>query len=442
MLTQLDNERLTAVGPGTLMGNLLREYFIPALKSDELPVPDCDPVRVMLLGEKLIAFRDTAGRVGLLSEGCPHRGASLFYGRNEEQGLRCAYHGWHFNVRGECIGMPLEPEDGGQLLRRIRTRAYPCVERGGIVWTYMGPRETPPPLPEIEMNMEPRRGRLDVMQVDCNWLQNLEGDIDIDHIPVLHGSNVEYFKAIGRGDRGAGGKKGVEHRPHAMVRMPMQVADSTVGCTFACHITAAARDRFGARALPELWAVGQFMLPFYAMLPYGSLGAHWIVARVPMDDHHTMSFGMYSPDAAVPSEEMMFGLEPTRQPNSPDWFGRFRLTRNPENDFGLDRSIGKSGRGPFAVGAGFSGQAIQDSSIACSMGPIADRTREHLSAGDLALVQMRKRLLSSAIALSELGTAPPGVDFPSGYRMKQGILRARSGRTWEEELTIAEASAI
>jgi phthalate 4,5-dioxygenase len=152
MLSSGDNELLCRVGPGTPMGNLLRQYWIPVLISNELPAADSPPVRVRLLGENLIAFRVTSGTVGLIQNHCPHRGASLFFGRNEEEGLRCVYHGWKYDVTGQCVDMPSEPEEGN-VKSKIRARAYPCVERNNIVWTYMGPREVPPPLPDIEPNL-------------------------------------------------------------------------------------------------------------------------------------------------------------------------------------------------------------------------------------------------------------------------------------------------
>src|SRR5467141_2284536 len=148
MLTQEDNELLTRVGPGTPMGSLMRPYWMPSMMSSELPSPDAPPVRIRILGENLIAFHTTSGNVGVIQNACPHRGASLFFGRNEEEGLRCVYHGWKFDVSGVCVDMPGEPP-ASAFREKIRARTYPCVERDGIVWTYMGPREVPPPLPEF-----------------------------------------------------------------------------------------------------------------------------------------------------------------------------------------------------------------------------------------------------------------------------------------------------
>ena len=153
MLSTEENELLCRVGPGTPMGTLMRQYWLPGLLSREVPAPDSDPRRIMLLGEELIAFRDTNGNVGLIQNHCPHRGASLFFGRNEESGLRCVYHGWKFDVDGKCIDMPNEPAES-DFKSKVKAVAYPTRERGGIVWVYMGPREADlPPLPDLEGNM-------------------------------------------------------------------------------------------------------------------------------------------------------------------------------------------------------------------------------------------------------------------------------------------------
>src|SRR5438093_13335172 len=154
MLSREDNELLCRVGRGTPMGELMRQYWVPAALSSELPEREGAPLRVRLLGEDLIAFRTTSGAVGLVANSCPHRGSSLFYGRNEAEGLRCVYHGWKFDVTGSCVDMPSEPPESN-FKHKVRAVTYPCVERGGIIWTYMGARETPPPLPDLEANVAP-----------------------------------------------------------------------------------------------------------------------------------------------------------------------------------------------------------------------------------------------------------------------------------------------
>src|SRR3954467_8871305 len=149
MLTKSDNDLVTQTGPGTPMGNLLREYWIPSMMSSELPSPDCPPVRIRLLGENLIAFRTTSGKVGIVQNACPHRGASLFFGRNEEEGLRCVYHGWKFDVQGNCVDMPNEPAESN-FKQKVHATAYPARDWGGLVWVYMGPKELQAELPQLE----------------------------------------------------------------------------------------------------------------------------------------------------------------------------------------------------------------------------------------------------------------------------------------------------
>src|SRR5437867_2459392 len=170
MLSKEENESLTRSGPGTMMGDLMREYWLPFLYSWEV-APDGPPLRVRLLGEDLIVFRDSEGKLGLLGTHCPHRGASLFFGRNEECGIRCVYHGWKYDVTGQCVDMPSEPPESN-FKGRVRVPAYPCQERGGVIWTYMGPRTTPPSLPDIEPNML-AEGEFTVglTSRNCNWLQ-------------------------------------------------------------------------------------------------------------------------------------------------------------------------------------------------------------------------------------------------------------------------------
>jgi phenylpropionate dioxygenase-like ring-hydroxylating dioxygenase large terminal subunit len=157
-LTHAQNEELVRTGPGTLMGDLMRRYWIPALHDWELPEPDCPPVRVQLMGEKLVAFRDSSGRIGLVDEFCAHRGVSLWFGRNEENGLRCPYHGWKYDISGRCVELPSEPPETG-MAARVKLTSYPCIEQGGVVWTYMGPPELQPEPPGLEWAVVPAERR-------------------------------------------------------------------------------------------------------------------------------------------------------------------------------------------------------------------------------------------------------------------------------------------
>src|SRR5262249_38587343 len=190
MLSKAENEYLSRIGPGTPMGTLMRQYWLPAIRADELEV-DGAPLRVRLLGEDLIGFRTSAGSVGLIQNNCPHRGASLFFGRNEEAGLRCVYHGWKFDTSGACVDMPNEPAES-DFKSKVKAVAYPTVDRGGVLWAYMGPTDAPHPAPpELEWTHVPESHRLVTKRIQfCNYLQNVEGEVDSSHVSFLHSRNV------------------------------------------------------------------------------------------------------------------------------------------------------------------------------------------------------------------------------------------------------------
>ncbi|MEZ5660670.1 MAG: Rieske 2Fe-2S domain-containing protein [Burkholderiaceae bacterium] len=184
-MSKSDSEDLTRVGPGTVMGGFMRQYWIPAAMSSEL-VADGDPMRLVLLGEKLIAFRDSEGRVGIMDHLCPHRCASLFLGRNEQSGIRCVYHGWKFDVHGRCVDMPSVPAHQ-DFKEKVHAKAYPAHEANGLIWAYMGDRDPPPAPPAIEASLLPGdQLEISFIQRECNYLQALEGDIDTSHFGFLH----------------------------------------------------------------------------------------------------------------------------------------------------------------------------------------------------------------------------------------------------------------
>ncbi|MDE2900977.1 MAG: Rieske 2Fe-2S domain-containing protein, partial [Chloroflexota bacterium] len=183
MLTREENELLCRVGPGTPMGELMREYWMPVTYDWELE-PDGQPQRVRVLGEDLLAWRDTEGRPAFTQERCPHRGAGFFFGRNEHGGLRCAYHGWKFDVGGNCLEMPNEPSTSN-FRHKVKITAYPAYDFGGIVWIYMGQhQDNPPPVPQFEWGLVPedQRGHSHRFIYECNWMQALEGELDSTHI--------------------------------------------------------------------------------------------------------------------------------------------------------------------------------------------------------------------------------------------------------------------
>ena len=423
MLSREDNEVITRVGRGTPMGDLMREFWIPAMLSTELPNPDSDPVRVKLLGEELIGWRDSNGAVGLLGNSCPHRGASLFFGRNEECGLRCVYHGWKFDVTGNCVDMPNEPAESN-FKHKVKATAYPCRERGGVVWTYMGPRDTPPPLPDIEGNMQ-ADSTARATYLPCNWLQIMEGDIDTIHAGILH------YGALKPEEQPKGSFSEYQLRNRTA---EFAVIDTEAGCTYGAY-----RE---AEPGMDYWRIAQFLLPFWTMTPPGVLGLKKTAnCRVPMDDDHTITFNMSSgrsiiggrpaggPAAGATGPTLAAFAE--QLPNTADWYGRFRTKQNPDNDFLLDREIQRKKEGP----AGYTGIfsiGMQDAAMTTSMGAIYDRSHEHLGTTDSMIIRVRRRLISVARAHAEHGEVPGAVDHPDVYRVRSGGCMLPRGADWVE----------
>jgi phenylpropionate dioxygenase-like ring-hydroxylating dioxygenase large terminal subunit len=405
------------------MGDLLRQYWIPALMSSELPEADGPPMRVRLLGENLIGFRATSGTVGLIQNHCPHRGASLFFGRNEEEGLRCAYHGWKFDCSGVCVDMPSEPEES-TFTTKIRAVAYPCVERNGVVWTYMGPRQIPPPLPDLEPNMLAGSEVL-VQKVlrECSWFQGLEGDIDTGHLGFLHLGLVkpedvpprsfDYYLLADRAPR-------------------YEAIETEFGTTYGAYRPAEADTYY--------WRIAHFLFPFYTMIPTGTLGIQILVrAWVPIDDEHMMFWSMAVPrsrtggggagSAAVVAARGAPSAAPAFDylPETSDWLGKYRLTQNRNNDYLIDRKAQRT-----ESYTGIAGIHQQDQAITESMGPIIDRAEEHLGTSDAMVIRTRRRAIRAAEALRDHGVVPPGVDDPAVYRCRSGGVILPRSADWLE----------
>jgi phenylpropionate dioxygenase-like ring-hydroxylating dioxygenase large terminal subunit len=384
MLSRDQNELLVRTGPGTPMGQLFRRYWIPALLAAEIPEPDCPPVRVQLLGEQLVAFRDTSGRIGLLDELCSHRTASLFFGRNEECGLRCAYHGWKYDVEGNCVDMPSEPESSS-FKDRVKQTAYPGVERAGIVWTYMGPPGTEPPLPELEWALLADDQRfVSKRWQDSNYLQAMEGGIDSSHVSFAHRFNID-------DDPMHAGTEGLKYL-RADTRPRFEVAESDGGLVI------------GARRVVDdesyYWRITQWIMPWYTIIPpfgtHNPLGAH---AWVPIDDENCWTWSInYHPSRPLREDELAAmragdGIHVKYQP------GTYRPVANRENDYLIDRTAQKEKR----TFSGVAGISMQDASLQESMGPVCDRTKERLGTSDAAIILARRRLLA---ALEDMDTAP------------------------------------
>jgi len=387
VLSQANNERVTRTGPGTPMGAAMRRYWIPAMLSAELPDADSDPVRIKLLGEDLIAFRDSNGRVGLLAHNCPHRGASLFFGRNEEAGLRCVYHGWKFDVDGTCVDMPNEPTES-DFRTKVRAVAYPTVERAGVVWTFMGGGD-PPPLQTQEWMRVPAEN-LDVCKHlgEANWLQLLEGGIDTAHSSFLH--------------RSFGRSASLDTRTfRARSTAPkLEVITTEYGYTYA-----------GIRSLPDqdrnYVRVYQYVLPFHQMRAFEGYLGHSLISGhiwVPADDETTWvwSWTYTANGEPLPAEVIEAEKKSAGRLASDVVPGTFRFRRNKDNDYLIDRQRQKT-----VNYTGIDVISAQDQAVQESMGPIYDRSREHLGTSDVAIIAAR-RLLLEACDDVERGREPLG----------------------------------
>jgi phthalate 4,5-dioxygenase oxygenase subunit len=395
VLSKEDNERLTRVGPGTPMGALMRRYWIPAAFSHQIAAPDCPPVRVRLLGENLVLFRDTNGRVGLLDERCPHRTASLFFGRNEAAGLRCVYHGLKFDVDGNCVDVPCLPQPADAQTRNVKpqlkTRAYPCIERGEVVWTYMGPPELKPEFPDLEWTRVPPAQRFATRHIqECNWLQGLEGGFDATHLTFLHGGDAEPSRKI--------------------VPTYYEVMPADFG-----FVVGTGRDPGHGTIL---WNVNVMLMPFHKIISSVPHAAHvW----APMDDENTMLYSIdFHPNRPFTEEELARSKE-GRGIHTENIPGTDHAIRNRANDYLIDRAAQASGKS-FT---GMKGLGTQDCAIQESMGPISDRTAEHLLASDAAIVKIR-RLLLQTLKDHDSGKPLPGMN-PASYRVRSARLEVAKG---------------
>ncbi|HLH77186.1 MAG TPA: Rieske 2Fe-2S domain-containing protein [Candidatus Binataceae bacterium] len=396
MLKPEENERLTRVGAGTPMGRLLRRYWLPAALSEELPEPDGAPVRVRMLGEDLIAFRDSEGKVGLLEAYCPHRRAPLFFGRNENCGLRCVYHGWKFDRTGACVDMPSEPPESN-FKDKVTITAYPVWEGAGMVWAYMGPPELMPAPPDYELVRAPASHRCVSKTIEhCNWLQALEGGLDTSHSSFLHNNRL--------GDHGA--LRSADTAPR------LEVERTDYGYTYAGIRKAGSRHYVRAyhyvmpaqqmRGRVSAWRGG-------GLEEIPTLNGHiW----VPLDDYTTAVYNwMYAYNPEIPlSREFVLATEQQFGRAPEDLIpGTFELKRNLANNFMIDRQAQKT-----RTFTGIEGINTQDFAVQEGMGPIVDRSKEHLGSSDRAIAVMRQLLLE-AVAAVERGEAPRGVD-PVTYR--------------------------
>ncbi len=374
MFSREENDLLTRIGPGTPMGKLMRCYWIPALLSEEIPVADGAPVRVRILGEHLVAFRDSDGRVGLLEEYCPHRRASLVYGRNEESGLRCIYHGWKMDVEGNVLEMPCEPA-GTAFTSKVKHRAYPTREASGVIWAYLGPADKMPAFRLFGwMKLaEANRHTVKIFQ-ECNYLQAVEGGVDSSHLSWLH---RDFHRA---GDLKLAALDGAPR---------IELQDTPYGfCYAAIRKTADPAKQF-VRITP-------FILPFHTIVPFAKSQPRNFHAWVPIDDENTWTFFMhYSRSERIDPEAHKAPFELDEE---------YRKRRNLLNMHLQDREMMKT--------RNFSGIPhipTQDHAVQESMGPIVDRSKERLGTSDIAVIHLRKLLLKVVREFID-GKEPPALD--------------------------------
>ena len=388
MLRKEQNDLLTQTGPGHADGRLFRSYWPPVLLAEELPENDCPPVRVKVLSERLVAFRDSEGRYGLIDEFCPHRGASLWFGRNEECGLRCPYHGWKFDVNGQCIEVPSEPEESG-FAKKIKLTSYPLVERGGVMWTYMGTPDKQPPLPEYEFATVPGEQRFVSKRLqECNWLQAMEGGINSSHVSFLHRGDIKSRSAVQ-------GRQGQQVQSRTICRPVFEVVESAGGLYI------------GARRKAEdgkyYWRITQWVMPSL----HADRAARRLYRARPFLDadrrRNLLGLELRLPSRPRADRGRAAAMKDGKGVHCKYVPGTYRPLANKDNDYLMDREAQQRGD----TYSGVEGIAIQDASLQESMGPIVDRTKENLVGCDNGIIMARHKLMRAAKELVEKGTHRP-----------------------------------
>jgi nitrite reductase/ring-hydroxylating ferredoxin subunit len=412
MLTQEDNELVCRTGPGTIMGDLFRRFWLPALLMKDLPEPDCEPVRLKILGENLVAFRDTNGKVGILDRRCPHRLADLWFGRNENAGLTCAYHGWKFDVAGKCVEMPTEPADT-TFLQKVKMKTYPTREFGGIVWVYMGPPERMPAQPaQFEWARVPDSHRVVSSWLqDSNYLQATEGEIDSAHVSFNHRWFIQDF--IPQTQRGPRNRVSGDGRVMSYIdgAPRLTVKETDYGFVYGSRRQVSEQEYY--------WRVTQFLLPFFSLIP-GPTPPRGGRCWVPVDDEHNMVF-QYSahPERPLTDQERL------RLSSSPEALFRtpfklpdgtiidtWRPKRNKDNDYLIDREMQRT--------QNFTGIASgreQDMAMTDGMGAIPERWMEHLGTTDIAIITCRRMLLRLARELRD-GKEPIAPQLADAFHVR------------------------
>ena len=416
MLTTADNELLVRTGPATVMGEYFRRYWLPVALSREMPAPDSPPIRVKVMGEELVAFRDSNGRVGLIEPRCAHRGSSLFFGRNEECGLRCVHHGWKYDVEGKCIDMPnVEPDAG--MRGKISIKAYPTREFGELVWAYLGPRERMLELPQLEHGVLPASQRYVTKRLQhCNWAQSMDGALDTAHFSFLH------MPSPRRATNADATAAADENRIRWLRNDPMPqfiIREHDVG-----FVVGGSRKADGEELY---WRITQFMLPSHSITPSAMPGeVYYGYSWVPVDDESCWIYiYAWHPNRPISAEE--------RAKFDKGGYGQFAELgpgyvplRNRSNDYLIDREQQK-----HVSFTGIRGIAEQDTMAQESQGLIADRTREHLTSTDVAVVHFRRLMLREAKALRD-GKEPAAAGRHESYCLRSGGAVLSAGLSFEQ----------
>ncbi len=411
MLSAEDNRLLTESGPGTPMGQLLRRFWLPVLLSKELPEPDGTPKKITVLGEPLLAFRDTKGRVGVIDQHCPHRGANLWLGRNEECGIRCVYHGWKFDVEGRCLDMPTSYPDL-DAKRTMRIKAYPTREWADMIWAYMGPPERMPELPAMEVALVPPTHRyVSKKWQDCNWVQALEGSIDTAHFSFAHltfDKRADEDLDIARHLASPLSRMSFDHvrwiaeDPRPVIKVYPHAAGLTI-----------AGGRI-ARDDNIYWRIAQFLMPVHSYAPNALPGENIFgQSFVPVTDTCCWIYTYaWNPERPITDAER----ESYRRGNGviAEVDENYVPLRTKANDYLIDRHLQKT-----RSYTGIKGVSEQDAAVQDSQGPIADRTREHLGPTDLGIMRFRKLVMDAARDLQR-GIEPAAAGNAARYAVRAG----------------------
>ena len=400
MLSREENDMLTQTGRGTPMGELFRRFWIPTCLESEIPSADCPPVRVKLLGENLIAFRDSDGTPGLVDANCPHRGAPLFFGRNEECGIRCVYHGWKFDVSGACVDLPNSPE-GETYKDKVEVKAYPCFDAAGMVWAYMGPKDRTPPRPGFDWMSLPRdQTYVRKYHLRCNFFQALEGDYDPSHAAFLH---MTRDLATPGAIQDAAPTLGSRLGNRTFLRMKYLAFDET---DFGMMHISATPEADGT----QMVSASTFYFPCFSSAGIAGAGVYSSNMRIPIDDDSCYMYRFrwsYEPFTEKQKEVDRYGnfTYPEQIP------GTFMAVENKDNDYLVDRILQKN----YSY-TGIKSFPIQDLALVEDQwGSRADRSLEHLVTSDEPLMRVRRRLLKAAMELQE-GQEPAGPHKPEGFR--------------------------